>query len=206
MKRMLPIEITDKQLDYHDATQDLSQIEPHPIHNRFMILLGTRKKSSERFGPSKWQQRNWLPVKLNQNCPKWSFPRGWVNQHDDVIKWKHFPRYWPFVRGIQLSPVNSPHKGQWRRALMFSLIWVRINGWVNNRETSDLRHYSAHYDVIVMRSLRIADPLGQDRLWNRVLTRDQSGSLRITSTRWVGQFEALGQSTVWYIVIVSSEY
>ena len=21
--------------------------------------------------------------------------------HDDVIKWKHFPRYWPFVRGIQ---------------------------------------------------------------------------------------------------------
>ena len=21
-------------------------------------------------------------------------------QHDDVIKWKHFPRYWPFVRGI----------------------------------------------------------------------------------------------------------
>ena len=36
--------------------------------------------------------------------------------HDDVIKWKHFPRYWPFVRGIHRSPVNSPHKGQWRRA------------------------------------------------------------------------------------------
>ena len=34
--------------------------------------------------------------------------------HDDVIKWKHFPRYWPFVRGIHRSPVNSPHKGQWR--------------------------------------------------------------------------------------------
>ena len=32
--------------------------------------------------------------------------------HDDVIKWKHFPRYWPFVRGIHRSPVNSPHKGQ----------------------------------------------------------------------------------------------
>ena len=24
--------------------------------------------------------------------------------HDDVIKWKHFPRYWPFVRGIHRSP------------------------------------------------------------------------------------------------------
>ena len=24
--------------------------------------------------------------------------------HDDVIKWKHFPRNWPFVRGIHRSP------------------------------------------------------------------------------------------------------
>ena len=39
--------------------------------------------------------------------------------HDDVIKWKYFPCYWPFVRGIPRSPVNSPHKGQWRGALMF---------------------------------------------------------------------------------------
>ena len=30
--------------------------------------------------------------------------------HDDVIKWKHFPRYWPLVRGIHRPPVNSPHK------------------------------------------------------------------------------------------------
>ena len=37
----------------------------------------------------------------------------------DVIKWKHFPRYWPFVRGIHRSPVNSLHKGQWRGALYF---------------------------------------------------------------------------------------
>ena len=48
--------------------------------------------------------------------------------HDDVIKWKHFPRYWPFVRGIHRWPVNSPHKGQWRGALMFSLICAWING------------------------------------------------------------------------------
>ena len=70
--------------------------------------------------------------------------------HDDVIKWKHFPRYWPFVRGIHRSPVNSPHKVQWRGALMFTLICARINGWVNNREAGDLRRYRAHYDVIVM--------------------------------------------------------
>ena len=58
--------------------------------------------------------------------------------------WRHemdFPRYWPFVRGIHRSPVNSPHKGQWRGALMFSLIWVWINGWVNNRVAGDLRRH-----------------------------------------------------------------
>ena len=70
--------------------------------------------------------------------------------HDDVIKWKHFPRYWPFVRGIHRSPLNSPHKGQWRGPLMFSLICVWINRWVNNREAGDWRRHRAHYDVIVM--------------------------------------------------------
>ena len=49
-------------------------------------------------------------------------------------------------------PVNSRHKGQWRGALMFSLICIWISGWVNNREAGDLRRYCAHYDVIVMRS------------------------------------------------------
>ena len=70
--------------------------------------------------------------------------------HDDVITFKYFPRYWSFVREIHRSPVNSPHKGQWRGALMFSLICAWISGWVNNREAGDLRRYCAHYDVIVM--------------------------------------------------------
>ena len=67
----------------------------------------------------------------------------------DVIKWKHFPRYWPFVRGIHRSPVNSPHEGQWHGALMFPLICASINGWVNNGEAGDLRRNRAHYDVTV---------------------------------------------------------
>ena len=75
--------------------------------------------------------------------------------HDDVIKWKHFPRYWPFVRGIHRSTVNSPHKGQWRGALMCSLICVWINGWINNREAGDLKRYRAHYDAIVMDACRL---------------------------------------------------
>ena len=78
-----------------------------------------------------------------------------IQMHDDVIKWKHFPRYWPFVRGIHRSPVNSPYKGQWRGALMFSLICTWINRWVNNGEAGDLRRYRAHYDVIEMNHLFI---------------------------------------------------
>ena len=67
--------------------------------------------------------------------------------HDDVIKWKHFPRYRPFVRGIHQSPVNSPHKGQWRGALMFSLIYARINGWV-------LKHWglATHVGISILRN------------------------------------------------------
>ena len=41
-------------------------------------------------------------------------------------------------------------KGQWRGALIFSLICVWLNGWVNNHEVGDLRRYRAHYDVTAM--------------------------------------------------------
>ena len=76
-----------------------------------------------------------------------------IYPHDVVIKWKHFPLYWPFVLGIHRSPVNSPHKGQWRGSLMFSFICAWIYGWANNREAGDLRRHCSHYDVIVMRWL-----------------------------------------------------
>ena len=65
---------------------------------------------------------------------------------------KHIPRYWPFVWEIHRSPVNSPNKGQWHRALIF-YICAWINGWVNNREAGDLRRNRAHYDVVVMVNL-----------------------------------------------------
>ena len=62
--------------------------------------------------------------------------------HDDVIKRKHFPHH---------RPLDSPHEGQWRGALMFSLICAWINRWVNNGEVGDLRRHRTHYDVTVMR-------------------------------------------------------
>ena len=77
--------------------------------------------------------------------------------HDDVIKWKHFPRYWPFVLGIHRSPLNSPHKDQWSGALMLPVICARIDVWPNNREAGELRRNRAHYDVTVMHA-RICMP------------------------------------------------
>ena len=67
---------------------------------------------------------------------------------DNVMKWNDFPCYWSFVRGNHRPPVNSPYKGQWRGALMFSLIWAWINGWVNNRDAGDLRRHRAHYGFV----------------------------------------------------------
>ena len=68
--------------------------------------------------------------------------------------WRHqletFPALLAICAGNSPRPVNSPHKGQWRGALMISLICVWISGWVNNGKAGDVKRYRAHYDVIVM--------------------------------------------------------
>ena len=87
-----------------------------------------------------------------------------------VTWWRHqmetfFPRYWPFVRGIHRSPVNST-QGQWRRAWM-PFFWTAsewIKGWVNNREAGDLRRYRAHCDVTVMNAF-MGDHISVDWWW-----------------------------------------
>ena len=72
----------------------------------------------------------------------------------DVAWWRYqmetFSVLLAFVRGIHRSAVNSPHKGQWRGASMFSLNRVWTNGWVKNREAGGLKRYRAHYYVTVM--------------------------------------------------------
>ena len=73
--------------------------------------------------------------------------------NDDVIKWKHIPRYWPFVWIIHRSPMNSQHKDQWRGALMFSLIcplnkWLSKQSWCwwfETQSRSLWRHCSDNY-------------------------------------------------------------
>ena len=61
--------------------------------------------------------------------------------HDDVIKWEHFLRYWPFVRGIQWSlqfPSQSPV--MWS----FDIFFAWTNGWTNSEVAGDMRHHDVH--------------------------------------------------------------
>ena len=80
------------------------------------------------------------------------------------------------------SLVNSPHKGQWRGAWMFSLIWTWTDGWISNGDAGDLRRHDAHYDVIVMCR----------RCYNKLLNRFMSLSvLRVSSIRLDQQCNSL---------------
>ena len=73
-------------------------------------------------------------------------------QHHDIME--TFSALLAICEGNHRAPLDPPHKGQWRRALMFSLICAWANGWANNRDAGDLRRYRAHYDVTVIISAR----------------------------------------------------
>ena len=100
-------------------------------------MLGLKSSHFIKWGPGSSPKGDF--------CPR-TYKCRQGGHHDDVIKRKHFPRYWPFVRGIHRSLVNSLYKGQCRGALMFSLICA----WIIAREAGDLRRHRAHYDVTVM--------------------------------------------------------
>ena len=74
-----------------------------------------------------------------------------LEMRHELIWWRHQMETFSALLALCAgSPVNSPHKGQWRGALMFSLICAWIIDWINNREAGDLRRHRVHYDVIIM--------------------------------------------------------
>ena len=83
-------------------------------------------------------QKTWKQP-YSRICNHWYGSSVQFNSYspDDIIKWKHFPRCWPF-------------ESQRHGTLMFSLIYAWINGWVNNRVAGVLRRHRDHKDVIVM--------------------------------------------------------
>ena len=69
--------------------------------------------------------------------------------------WRHhmktFSASLALCEGIHRWSVDSPHKGWWRRVLVFSLICAWTNGWANNWYAGDLRRHRAHRDLTVMK-------------------------------------------------------
>ena len=68
--------------------------------------------------------------------------------------WRHqmetFSTLLAFCEGNPPVTVDSPHKGQWRGAFVFSLMCAGTNGWENNRDADDLKCHRAHPDSTVM--------------------------------------------------------
>ena len=81
-------------------------------------------------------------------------------------------RYWPFMWGIHWWPLNSPHKGQWCGALMFSLICYWTNSWANNGNASDSRCHHAHHDVTVMMWVISKKCLCMYHVWSSYCSRE----------------------------------
>ena len=100
---------------------------------------------------------------------------------------------WPFLRGIHRWPVDSPHKGQWRWALMFSLICAWTNGWANNPDAGDLRRHRDNYDVIVIDWLvwtdfNPMDDVGHIQMLWTIRKQQKESRLRLWKIRVHGYF------------------
>ena len=94
------------------------------------------------YGLEQWVMRHWLET-IPSNHDNFSDPsRIMMTSSNGNIS-----ALLAIFVGNSPVTVNSPHKGQWRGALKFSLICAWINGWLNNREAGDLRRHRAHYDV-----------------------------------------------------------
>ena len=100
---------------------------------------------------------------------------SWIENHLIMMtssKGETFSALLALCAGNSQVSVNSAHKGQWRGTLMFSLLCVWINHWVNNHEAGDLRRHRCHYDVNVM--------------WNGPMTLRQP-NLRTVNLPWKGR-------------------
>ena len=97
-------------------------------HNTMRVIYSCQSFGLFHGAPKKWKICDSL---LDLDICVWN--------QDDVIKWKHSPHYWSFVRGIHWLPVNYLRKGRWRGDLMFSLICVWTNGWANHQDSGGLR-------------------------------------------------------------------
>ena len=87
----------------------------------------------------------------NRGAP-WLVPKCSNTIHHYVIKWNHFPRYWPFVR--------EPTGDHWQRLVteLWCLMCAWKNGWANSLDAGDLRHHDSRCDVTLMPIMELWQP------------------------------------------------
>ena len=78
---------------------------PNSAASEFSIVVSAPPPPTTKKPPKNQQNKTKSP---KNNKKK----RALRAVHDDVIEWKHFPRYWPFVRGIHRSPVPGEFPAQ----------------------------------------------------------------------------------------------
>ena len=107
-----------------------------------------------------------------------------VRNHDDVIKWNFSAALLAFCAGNSPIIDDSPHKGQWRGALMFSLICAWTNSLANNGDACDLRRHCAYHDVTVMLRNYLVGLLWPTHMsyWNQMLV--YFFSIKTLRPRW----------------------
>ena len=110
--------------------------------------------------------------------------------HDDVIKWKHFPRYWPFVRGIHQSAVFPAQRPVTRSFDVFFDLHLnkRLSeqscGWWFGTPSHP---FWRHYDVLCFRHLLRASPVPRDILQ----------STGLISLAWIGDRRHWFVTSLW---------
>ena len=117
--------------------------------NKVCLILETKR---EEYG--KIDHKCSLPTILQPQKNKAQHIRVHIvcmENHDGVIKWKHFPRYWPFVRWIHRPPVDSFTKTS--AAELWCFLWS-ANGRTNNWDADDLRRHCTDYDVTDMENIQ----------------------------------------------------
>ena len=118
-----------------------------PIFGIFLYLVWQRN-------PERFTTRKGVLLHLASSSNEFS----WYPIFSDAMMTSSNGNIFRFTGHLCLeSPVTGefPHKGQWREALMFSLICAWKNGWINNREAGDLRRHRIHYDVTVMQTTNL---------------------------------------------------
>ena len=116
--------------------------ENYPCSNRTVFLFSSDFLATWAF----IQSSMWCSTSV-----RW-YP--WIRTHG----WRWIPGWlnWRWREEVGTCPWVSTRKtltlilGQWRGALMFSLVCAWTNGLVNNHDAGDLRRHRSNYDVSVM--------------------------------------------------------